>query len=45
MASGCDQCVWPVGVVAGYGHWVCSLGGALNDMISGQCVFKAWYIT
>ena len=33
MASGCDQCVWPVGVVAGYGRWV----GALNDVISGQC--------
>ena len=36
MASECDQCVWPVGVVAGCGHWV------LNDVISGQCVFKAW---
>ena len=35
MASGCDQCMQPVGV------WVQSLGGALNDMISGQCVFKA----
>ena len=22
VASGCDQCVWPVGVVAGCGHWV-----------------------
>ena len=22
VASECDQCVWPVGVVAGYGHWV-----------------------
>ena len=21
VASGCDQCVWPVGVVAGCGHW------------------------
>ena len=37
VASGCDQCVWPVGMAAGYGHWV----GALNDVISGQCVFKA----
>ena len=22
VASECDQCVWPVGVVAGCGHWV-----------------------
>ena len=22
VASGCDQCVWVVGVVAGNGHWV-----------------------
>ena len=22
VASGCDQCVWAVGVVAGHGHWV-----------------------
>ena len=22
VASGCDQCVWPVGVVTGCGHWV-----------------------
>ena len=22
MASGCDQCVWAVGVVAGHGHWI-----------------------
>ena len=22
VASGCDQCMWPVGVVAGCGHWV-----------------------
>ena len=22
VAIGCDQCVWPVGVVAGCGHWV-----------------------
>ena len=22
VASGCDQCVWVVGVVAGHGHWV-----------------------
>ena len=22
MASGCDQRVWAVGVVAGHGHWV-----------------------
>ena len=22
VASGCDQCVWSVGVVAGCGHWV-----------------------
>ena len=29
VASGCDQCVWSVGVVA---------GRALNDVISGQCV-------
>ena len=20
VASGCDQCMWPVGVVVGYGH-------------------------
>ena len=40
VASGCDQCVWPVGVVAGCGCWVWSLGRALNDVISarGQCV-------
>ena len=29
--------MWPVGVVAGCGH----CGGALNHVISGQCVFKA----
>ena len=23
------------------GHWVWSLGGALNDMISGQCVLTS----
>ena len=23
------------------GHWVWSLGRALNEVISGQCVFKA----
>ena len=22
VASGCDKCVWPVGVIAGCGHWV-----------------------
>ena len=22
VASGCNQCVWAVGVVAGHGHWV-----------------------
>ena len=22
VASGCDQCVWPAGVVTGCGHWV-----------------------
>ena len=22
VANGRDQCVWPVGVVAGCGHWV-----------------------
>ena len=22
VVSGCDQCVWPVGVVAVCGHWV-----------------------
>ena len=22
VASGCDQCVWSVGLVAGCGHWV-----------------------
>ena len=22
VASGCDQCAWSVGVVAGHGHWV-----------------------
>ena len=21
VASGCDQCAWPVGVVTGCGHW------------------------
>ena len=26
VASGCDQSVWPIGVVAGCGHW-----GTLND--------------
>ena len=31
MASGCDQCVRPVGVVAGCGLWLWSLGGALDD--------------
>ena len=41
MASGCDQCMWPVGVVSGCGQWVWSLGGALNDVINDQCVFKA----
>ena len=41
MASGCGQCGWAVGVVAGHGHWVWSLGGALNEVTSGQCVFKA----
>ena len=38
MVSGCDQCVWPVGVVVRCGCWVWSLGRALNDVISGQCV-------
>ena len=41
VASGCDQCLCVVGVVTGHGHWAWSLGGALNDVISGQCVFKA----
>ena len=22
VASGCDQCMWPVGVVTGYDYWV-----------------------
>ena len=22
VASGCDQCMWAVGVVAGHGHWL-----------------------
>ena len=22
VTSACDQCVWEVGVVAGYSHWV-----------------------
>ena len=22
VASGCDQCIWPVGVVLECGHWV-----------------------
>ena len=22
VASGCDQCVWAVGVVTGHGHWL-----------------------
>ena len=26
VASGCDQSMWPIGVVAGCGHW-----GTLND--------------
>ena len=39
MASGCDQCVWAVGVLAGHGHWVGHR--ELNDVISGQCVCKA----
>ena len=30
--------MWPIGVVAGYGH---NIGGTLNDVISGQCEFKA----
>ena len=38
MASGCNQCVWPVGVVLGCGFWVWSLGRALKDVISGQCM-------
>ena len=38
MASGCDKCTWAVGVVAWHGHWVYRV---LNDVISGQCVFKA----
>ena len=42
MGSECDQCVWPVGVVAGCGCWVWSLGGALNIVISGQCMFKSF---
>ena len=25
-------------MASGCGHWVWSLGGALNDVISGQCV-------
>ena len=36
MASRNDQCVWAVGVVAGH----VLLDRALNDVISGQCVFK-----
>ena len=34
MVSGCDQCVWTIGVVAG------SLGRTLNDVINGQYVFN-----
>ena len=30
-----------VRVASRCGHWVWSLGRVLNDMISGQCVFKA----
>ena len=42
MASGCDQCMWAVGVAAGHvTHWAWSLGRALNDVISGQCMFKS----
>ena len=33
MASGRDQCVWPVGVVMGV-----VTGWTLNDVNSGQCV-------
>ena len=40
MARGSDQCVWSVCVVSKCGCWVWSLGGALGDVISGQCVFK-----
>ena len=25
------------------GHWVCSLGGALNDVISGPCVLTSLF--
>ena len=45
MASGCDQCVGVcvcVCVSIRCGCWACSLSRALNDVISGQCVFKAW---
>ena len=42
MAIGCDQCVWPVSVASRCGRWVRPLGGALNNVISGQCVFKAY---
>ena len=40
MASGCDQCVC-VCVGNRCGRWAWSLDRALNDVISGQCVFKA----
>ena len=42
MASVCDPFVWAVGVVTGCGNRACSLDRALNDMISGQCVLKAY---
>ena len=29
-----------ISVVSRCGHWVQSLGGVLNDVISDQCVFK-----
>ena len=36
FASGCDQCVG-----SRCGRWAWSLGRALNNVISGQCVLKA----
>ena len=42
VISAGSQYVWSLGVVTGWGsrcgHWVWSLGGALDDVINSQCV-------
>ena len=35
MASGCDQCMWAVGVVAGHGHWV---GHSMMRSVANVCL-------